>query len=64
MNGFEEMIGNLISETEKAILNLKQIDGGQKGIDLLTQVQDALKNNDIDKLNEIIKEHGDITQGK
>lgn len=64
MDGFEQMIGNLISETEKAILNLKEIDGGQKGVDLLNQVQDALKNNDIDKLNEIIKEHGDITQRK
>lgn len=64
MNGFDEIIGNLISETEKAILNIKQIDGGQKGVDLLNQVQDALKNNDIDKLNEIIKEHGDITQRK
>ena len=53
------MIGNLISETEKALLNLSQIDNGTKGIEVLKQVQDALKNNDIDKLNEIIKEHGD-----
>lgn len=31
MNGFEDMIGNLISETEKALLNLSQIDNGTKG---------------------------------
>lgn len=64
MDGFDDFINNLIAETEKAIINMSNIDGGQKGVDVLKQVQNALKSNDVDKLNEIIKEHGNFTEGK
>lgn len=59
MNPFEQFIENLIGETEKAILSLSNIEGDEKGKSLLLDVQNALKSNDINKLNEIIKENGD-----
>lgn len=59
MNGFEELIENLLSETEKAIMNLSNIEGSESSQALLREVQNAIKSNDINKLNQIIQENGD-----
>jgi hypothetical protein len=59
MNGFDGFIDNLIQETERAILNLQSVECTDKEKSLLKEVQDALKANDIDKLNEIIEKNGD-----
>lgn len=59
MNGFDGFIDNLIQETEKAILNLQSVEGTDEQKSLLREVQNALKANDIDKLNEIVQKNGD-----
>lgn len=61
MNGFEELIENLLAETEKAIMNLSNIEGSESSQALLREVQNAIKSNDIDKLNQIIQENGNTT---
>ena len=59
MNGFDEMINELISETEKTIMNLSNVEGSESVKSLLKEVQDAIKSNDTDKLNQIMEQHGD-----
>lgn len=59
MNGFDEIINGLIAETEKTIMNLSNIEGSESVRSLLKEVQDAIKSNDIDKLNQIMEQHGD-----
>jgi len=63
MNGFEELLESLVSETEKAILNLSNIEGSESTQELLREVQNAIKSNDVEKLNQIIQEHGDKING-
>jgi len=63
MNGFEELLESLVSETEKAILNLSNIEGSESTQELLREVQNAIKSNDVEKLNQIIQEHGDKIKG-
>lgn len=64
MNGFEDFLNGLIAESEKAIMSLSEIEGSEETINLLTEVQEAIKVNDIDKLNKIVEEHGDIINRK
>lgn len=59
MNGFDEIINGLIAETEKTIMNLSNVEGSENVQALLKEVQDAIKSNDVDKLNQIMKEYGD-----
>jgi|688.fasta_scaffold378672_2 DNA-binding FadR family transcriptional regulator len=61
MNGFDEIINGLIAETEKTIMNLSNIEGSESVQSLLKEVQDAIKSNDIEKLNQIMEQHGDKT---
>lgn len=59
MNGFDEIINGLIAETEKTIMNLSNVEGSENVKALLKEVQTAIKSNDTDKLNQIMKEYGD-----
>ena len=59
MNGFDEIINGLIAETEKTIMNLSNVKGSEDVKALLKEVQTAIKSNDVDKLNQIMKEYGD-----
>lgn len=59
MNGFDEIINGLIAETEKTIMNLSNVEGSENVKALLKEVQTAIKSNDVDKLNQIMKEYGD-----
>jgi hypothetical protein len=59
MNGFDEIINGLITETEKTIMNLSNVEGSESVKSLLKEVQDAIKSNDTDKLNQIMEQHGD-----
>jgi ribosomal protein S20 len=59
MNGFDEIINGLIAETEKTIMNLSNVEGSEDVKALLKEVQTAIKSNDVDKLNQIMKEYGD-----
>jgi ribosomal protein S20 len=59
MNGFDEIINGLIAETEKTIMNLSNVEGSENVKSLLKEVQTAIKSNDVDKLNQIMKEYGD-----
>jgi len=59
MNGFDEIINGLIAETEKTIMNLSNVEGSENVQALLKEVQTAIKSNDVDKLNQIMKEYGD-----
>jgi hypothetical protein len=61
MNGFDEIINGLIAETEKTIMNLSNVEGSESVQSLLKEVQDAIKSNDTEKLNQIMKQHGDKT---
>lgn len=64
MNGIDEFLNNLISETERMMMNLSNVEGSENVKELIADVQDAIKNGDVDKLNQIVKEHGDNTEGK
>ena len=59
MNGFDEIISGLIAETEKTIMNLSNVEGSANVQALLKEVQDAVKSNDTDKLNQIMEQYGD-----
>ena len=59
MNGFDEIISGLIAETEKTIMNLSNVEGSENIQALLKEVQDAVKSNDTDKLNQIMEQYGD-----
>ncbi len=59
MNGFDEIISGLIAETEKTIMNLSNVEGSEDIQALLKKVQDAIKSNDTDKLNQIMEQYGD-----
>lgn len=59
MNGFDEIINGLIAETEKTIMNLSNVEGSENVQALLKEVQDAIKSNDTDKLNQIMEQYGD-----
>jgi hypothetical protein len=59
MNGFDEIISGLIAETEKTIMNLSNVEGSENIQALLKEVQDAIKSNDTDKLNQIMEQYGD-----
>jgi hypothetical protein len=58
MNGFNDFLDNLVAETEKALHNLSNVEGADNAKNLLKEVQDAIKANDIDKLNKILEENG------
>lgn len=60
MNGFEDFMNGLVHECEKAIMNLSEVDGSESTKQMLKDVQNAIKNDDIDTLNKIVKENGDI----
>ena len=59
MNGISEFLNNLVSETEKMMMNLSNVEGSEDLRNLIADAQDAIKNKDIDKLNQIVKENGD-----
>lgn len=59
MNGIDDFLNNLMSETERMMMNLSDIEGNENVKDLIADVQDAIKNGDIDKLNQIVNENGD-----
>lgn len=64
MEGFENFLSGLIHECEKTIMNLSNCEGSEESKQVLKSVQDAIKNDDIDSLNKIIKENGSIINGK
>lgn len=59
MNGIDEFLNNLISETERMMMNISNVQGSENLKELIVDVQDAIKKGDVDKLNQIVSENGD-----
>lgn len=59
MNGIDDFLNNLISETERMMMNLSNVEGSENVKELIADVQDAIKNGNVDKLNQIVNENGD-----
>lgn len=53
MNGFDEIIKNLESESQKAIDYLTNLPEAQELKDKFVEIQNAIKNKDINKLMQI-----------